>query len=120
MTVHSALHAPDLPQLGGPVTSSTAVGAEPSSLCSLASSSARLKNASVSDSIWSGQTQERRASVEILYVDRDLESCLTEWKRVLHDVNLPHGRSWRQTCRLARHGRGPVMRVRLLRQRGTV
>ena len=32
VTVHSALHAPDLPQLGGPVTSSTAVGAEPSSL----------------------------------------------------------------------------------------
>jgi len=43
MTVLSALHAPDLPQLGGPVSTSTDVGGEPSSLCSLASSSARLK-----------------------------------------------------------------------------
>jgi len=77
-TVLSALHAPDLPQLGGPVSSSTVVGGEPSSLCSLASSSARLKNAFVSDSIWSGQTPERRASVAILYVKKELESCHTE------------------------------------------
>ena len=51
MTVHSALHAPDLPQLGGPVNSTTAVGVAPSSPCSMANSSARLKNAPVSDSI---------------------------------------------------------------------
>ena len=51
VTVHSALHAPDLPQLGGPVNSTTAVGVAPSSPCSMANSSARLKNASVSDSI---------------------------------------------------------------------
>ena len=45
MTVLSGLHAPDLPQLGGPKSTSTEVGGEPSSALSLPSSAARLKNA---------------------------------------------------------------------------